>query len=472
MVEPMRGAGLGIFVVPQGTFYVFTDASRFTEDSCKFAFELLEKASWALSLPGDGLVRSPPAVRPERWPLKKPRRNRKPWRRRPKGRARAGSYRSTDAWVSESGIDATARGRFAIIRSRGEYGSPGKGVPMADTCKSLPGSAVTTIVLAFDLVGYEAKSAPAQILRVLDSKKVQEAIRNALNEDAKAFLKQQQEGLPIGAGQAASQIGTSVGKALLSTGVNELQQEIQRTAAYRRLESGVRDLQCAYEKSVIGVWVDEHKALLIVIASGVVLGAMTAMYLTNTGDTPADWAAQLAKNKLKTTILGKVEVGVSDIKFVPSKREIGLQVYADTSKWKRFKESKFSVTVHTKDEKLTSLKMTFDTRSPLGGGFYQTLGASADPIAKNYSFALGIQGESGGLRLRILAEVAKEAEKTRVGGSAALSYQGKVGPVPLNLTATAGINKVTGPGAGPGSSISRTDARVQIGLSIPFDFLP
>jgi hypothetical protein len=36
--------GFGIPVMPHGAFYLFTDASRFTEDSYKFAFELLEKA--------------------------------------------------------------------------------------------------------------------------------------------------------------------------------------------------------------------------------------------------------------------------------------------------------------------------------------------------------------------------------------------------------------------------------------------
>ena len=44
MVELMREVGFGIPVMPQGAFYVFADASRFTDDSYKFAFELLEKA--------------------------------------------------------------------------------------------------------------------------------------------------------------------------------------------------------------------------------------------------------------------------------------------------------------------------------------------------------------------------------------------------------------------------------------------
>ncbi len=44
MAELMRGLGFGIPVMPQGAFYVFADASRWTDDSYQFAFELLEKA--------------------------------------------------------------------------------------------------------------------------------------------------------------------------------------------------------------------------------------------------------------------------------------------------------------------------------------------------------------------------------------------------------------------------------------------
>ena len=40
----MREVGFGITVMPQGAFYVFADASRWTDDSYAFAFELLEKA--------------------------------------------------------------------------------------------------------------------------------------------------------------------------------------------------------------------------------------------------------------------------------------------------------------------------------------------------------------------------------------------------------------------------------------------
>ena len=44
MVDQMREVGFGIPVPAQGAFYVIADASKFTDDSYKFAFDLLEKA--------------------------------------------------------------------------------------------------------------------------------------------------------------------------------------------------------------------------------------------------------------------------------------------------------------------------------------------------------------------------------------------------------------------------------------------
>ena len=43
MVELMHEVGFGIPVMPQGAFYVFADASKWTDDSNMFAFDLLEK---------------------------------------------------------------------------------------------------------------------------------------------------------------------------------------------------------------------------------------------------------------------------------------------------------------------------------------------------------------------------------------------------------------------------------------------
>ena len=59
MVELMRQAGFNIPLMPQGAFYVSADASRWTDDACKFAFEFLEKSGVGqivAGIPDEGLI--------------------------------------------------------------------------------------------------------------------------------------------------------------------------------------------------------------------------------------------------------------------------------------------------------------------------------------------------------------------------------------------------------------------------------
>lgn len=49
MVEVVREAGLEVQVMPRGAFYVFADASKYTDDSLAFTFEILEKAHIGVS---------------------------------------------------------------------------------------------------------------------------------------------------------------------------------------------------------------------------------------------------------------------------------------------------------------------------------------------------------------------------------------------------------------------------------------
>lgn len=63
MVERLLNMGFGIPATPQGAFYVFCDATRFTHDSYAFAFDVLEKAHVGITpgvdfgTAGEGYVR-------------------------------------------------------------------------------------------------------------------------------------------------------------------------------------------------------------------------------------------------------------------------------------------------------------------------------------------------------------------------------------------------------------------------------
>ena len=44
MVSKLREIGFGIAAEPEGAFYVFADARKYTNDSYRFAFDILENA--------------------------------------------------------------------------------------------------------------------------------------------------------------------------------------------------------------------------------------------------------------------------------------------------------------------------------------------------------------------------------------------------------------------------------------------
>jgi hypothetical protein len=339
---------------------------------------------------------------------------------------------------------------------------------MSETCPAdLPGSAVQTVALAFELADYEVKNGPKQVLMALDSKQVQTAIRDALTEQAKLLLKQQSQHVPIDTSKASAQIAAAVGKAALGAGGEQLKLQMRQSSPYQRLERSVRNLQCAYEKSVIGVWIDENKGLLIIVASGVAIGAAAALYVTNTEFTPADWAIQLAKDKLKTTVLGKLELGVSDIKFVPAKREIGLTAFADASKFKFLKEARLTVNVQATDGKLTHFGGAAQTTIPLGRDFSYSTKLSVDPVARDYALALGLTGKvKGGFSVRILGSAAMQGDKTTLKADGALGYKTKLGGFPTTFSAGLGASRTIT------QQSDKTECHGQVGLSIDFDFLP
>lgn len=44
MVDRLKSMGFGISPEPEGAFYIFANAKKFTNDSYKMAFEILERA--------------------------------------------------------------------------------------------------------------------------------------------------------------------------------------------------------------------------------------------------------------------------------------------------------------------------------------------------------------------------------------------------------------------------------------------
>ncbi len=111
-----------------------------------------------------------------------------------------------------------------------------------------------------------------------------------------------------------------IAKKSLAAGFN-LDPEIQR------INHRLKQLKCHLKKSPSGIWVDENKKLLIIVASVAALTTGAAMYKMRSGDSLAGFAEGLKKDiKFRGTINIRGEI----TKAAPSTRSFGAKITAST----------------------------------------------------------------------------------------------------------------------------------------------
>jgi len=82
----------------------------------------------------------------------------------------------------------------------------------------------------------------------------------------------------------SKKLGRSVGKSFADTASSHLKKQILHGDEYRKVKHSVKQLQCSFNNSPVGVFIDKNKGWLIIIASGLAVGAATAMYVFREGD--------------------------------------------------------------------------------------------------------------------------------------------------------------------------------------------
>ena len=204
---------------------------------------------------------------------------------------------------------------------------------MSDTFSRLPASAVETVVLTFELANYSSGTNLQAIQKAISDPQVQKAITETLQNQAKTRLQTLKQsaptvspkaGAPAGSGSgskssssspsSSSSSSTPMASPLGNTSASSVQdalKQLQLNPNYSLLVQDLKKLESQFAKSVVGVWVDENKKTLIIIASGIAVAAATAMYFTKTGDTPADWATQLAKGQYPLSSLARSSLALA-----------------------------------------------------------------------------------------------------------------------------------------------------------------
>jgi hypothetical protein len=190
-----------------------------------------------------------------------------------------------------------------------------------------------------------------------------------------------------------------------ASSVQDALKQLQLNPNYSLLVQDLKKLESQFAKSVVGVWVDENKKTLIIIASGIAVAAATAMYFTKTGDTPADWATQLAKGQYPLFKLGKIEFGVGDPKFQPSTSTLGGTVSLDVKNWKFIKDAELDLSVTHSSAGTQSAGVTGKVTVALPHDFSITGKGNIDPIAQIKGVRLGIDYDQDGIKVGVFAEV-------------------------------------------------------------------
>ncbi len=297
---------------------------------------------------------------------------------------------------------------------------------MADECKAngdVIDVAQETLVMAFELFDAELARSPERLVAVLKSEKVAKAIEEALRQEAARLLEEQKN-------NAAPTDGTAVlkkvGEKALAVGKDELIKAITSGAQFKQLKAQLDNLKCSFEKSPVGVWVEEHKDkwYVYVVAAGAGLAGAGAMYATWWGDELASPLTKLAEKQLRFKPMGTLEVGAKKITFVPSKRIVGVQAFA-TAKWKRV-QATLEVSVTMEKEKLTAAGGTGTVVVDLGQGWkFNAKGAGGvsalpdAPLTPYYSLGIGLGytglGGAQGLSVNILGGLAQTPDGKQTG---------------------------------------------------------
>ena len=335
----------------------------------------------------------------------------------------------------------------------------------------LPGSMVETMGLAIELVGVQIKSSPDTIAKILNDPKVQEKIRQALDKrlselQRKATL----EGRPIDANQAVQEMKAVFTQDTIDATTAAAKKEIEQSPKFRQLKTSLENLSSKFKKSPTGFFYDEVEGVLIILAAGVMVGGAVGMYIAKTGDVDTPLAAAAyAANKISIDVLGKVEVGLTDVVLKPSEKKYDAGILLKAGKWKRLEKTDLKVVVQTKDEKVAAVPISIETKVALVPKWFGTFGATYEPVKKDVSYSLGISGTVDTLTVQIKGNYKEEEKKTSYGGGVDLTWKPRSN---VSITGGASASRINeslrNPATGLDDRSSKTDLKVNLGVKVEF----
>ena len=300
-------------------------------------------------------------------------------------------------------------------------------------CGSVVDAAQETLVLAFKVADDTILDSPDTIQRILTNVKVRQAIEKTAQSQARELVEKQRKGLAVSQDDVKNglkKVATAAGNVAKDVGLKELEKSAKSSKHYKKLEQSLKELECSFKKSPVGIFVDKHKGFLILVGSGLALQGAIAMYHFRAGDEVTVPVTALASKLVKFTVLGNIEIAAKEITFKPSERLIGTKMMA-TGKWSRV-TAKFELGVTFQDSDLSkantraevAVKVVKGITAKAHAGYnYSAPSPDADPQnLHQYDLGLGLDYDNafGLSRLTVQTMVfgRQDATTTKVGGKA------------------------------------------------------
>jgi hypothetical protein len=197
-------------------------------------------------------------------------------------------------------------------------------MPPPDQCADVLDAVRDTVLVGVQLTGTVAKDLDLYLKNALQSPELQNAVKSTLEEIAKKRIAD----APVQfSTEDSKQLATELAKKTSKAIGENFKEQIERTPQYKELERRAEKILEALKCSPAGVWVDQHKMVVYILGAGVLVGGVAAMYVARSGDAVTEPVTSLVKDKkIRVPITGNLEFSATGFKFVPSKREIDVDL--------------------------------------------------------------------------------------------------------------------------------------------------
>ena len=293
-----------------------------------------------------------------------------------------------------------------------------------------------TVVLSLRLAGHEIADAPERIVQAIQSEELSRAIRDTLEAEGRRLAARQLRGETISTedGQRVLQQLRSAGSSAVE---HSVQHQIEASSRYREVERRLQRLERAFQCSPVGIFVDENKTWLYIIASGLALGGVAALYVTRTGDSVASWMTDFSARRLRSIRIGRLEAGTERLRFVPSERVVEVQPFLTVRQWREVRTT-FRLNAVFRADAVEAVRGGVDLSVPLargvsvsasgmvGGTRQVSQGAPTGAMRLVYDLHMGVTiagpPEFPGLRVHNEFFVRQDEANRSVGGASQVEY--------------------------------------------------